>query len=180
MRLFGTIGVLALSLLAAPVASAQVVLGDAGRDRLLAFFGDVDCDGLGDTVYFNARTAEWTFLDAYGSDQFLVAWSPAARWLSHQVADVNGDGCDDVLAMADEGRVGAWWVTEAAPFGGVARTSLWGHFSFVSVLGYRLTWRVSTADYNGDGRVDLIGVNNFNETWAGISTGRSFVNYRIR
>src|SRR5205085_455832 len=96
-----------------------------------------------------------------------AVWSPAATWVDVHTADVNGDGLADLVGR-DQGS-GGWWVGRNDG-GGAFTTTRWAAWS------PGVNWRdVQVADFNGDGRADLVG--RWRETgqwWASLSGPAGF------
>jgi hypothetical protein len=97
-------------------------------------------------------------------NQLWGQWSNAVQWVDVQVADVNGDGLDDLV-----GRTGGdWWV--ALSTGSSFSNQLWGQWSNA------VQWvDVQVADVNGDGLGDIVGRTS-GAWWVARSTGSSFTN----
>jgi hypothetical protein len=100
-------------------------------------------------------------------------WNVSVKWIDFQVADFNGDGRDDLAARFQPTEAGdsAWWVALANGAGsfqaGGRRWTVWGN----------LPWKdVQTADYNGDGKADIVGRDPRTGRWRiAQSTGTRFV-----
>jgi hypothetical protein len=93
-------------------------------------------------------------------------WSSRVNWSHVQTADVDGDGDDDVIGQADNGR---WWV--ARTDGDTMANELWGSWST------QTQWHdVSMGDFNGDGRDDIAARAQNGAWWVARSTGSAFVN----
>jgi hypothetical protein len=132
--------------------------------------GDVNGDGRDDVVGLGYEGV-WIALSTGGG------FGPVSKWTSNfnynqgwrvnqhprTVADVNGDGKDDLIGFGTDGV----WValSTGSGFGPVSK---WN-----SNFGYNQGWRVDqhprmAADVNGDGKADLIGFGN-----TGVSTALS-------
>lgn len=132
--------------------------------------GTVDFVGFGGGVWIDAGTpsgfvadnASWT-TEFYGG-----AWTDEAV-APRLVGDVNGDGKADVVGIDPNGVHVA--LSTGSSF---APSTLWSN-GFVSSVGWTsqaITPRL-LADFNGDGKVDLVGFGNANVV-VGISTGTAF------
>jgi hypothetical protein len=144
-------------------------------DKHLRLLGDVNGDGKKDIVgfgdagiYMSLSTGSGfsgaTFFDNFGYDQgWRIEKHP--RFL----ADVNGDGRQDIVAFGD---AGVWTdLSTGSNFGQTA--------SFVLPdFGYNQAWRVEKhprflADVNGDGRQDIVGFGDAG-VYMSLSTGSNF------
>lgn len=87
----------------------------------------------------------------------------SGEWVDVRVADLNGDGRDDVF-----GRMagGPWWAALSTGTG-FAAAGLWAGWANVD-------WKdVTLADLNGDGKADLL-ARSSGQWWGGLSTGATF------
>lgn len=125
--------------------------------------GDVDGDGTDEllglepagttmaVVGYDASTGSWTTLPSLGLG---TGWTAPAYYPSIQVADLDGDGADEVLARSAAGveafelANGAWSVLPAGP--GWSDAAGWDQPEQVQTI--------QTADLDGDGTDDLIGL----------------------
>jgi hypothetical protein len=144
---------------------------------------DVNGDGKDDVIGMDSSGTWWAGI-ATGSGtnvKFttvrLGVWSAQAGWQDVLVADVNGDGKDDVIGMD---RWGNWWAGITSGSGTNVkftnvRVGAWG-----TIAGCR---DVQVADLNGDGKADVIGMDSSGTWWAGITTGSGtnvkFTNVRL-
>ena len=101
---------------------------------------------------------------AHVQDQRWGGWSESVSWFDVQIADVNGDGLDDIV-----GRAGSeWWVSRSTVDGFV--NEYWGRWADT------VQWQdVLAADVNGDGKSDIVGRAG-GQWWVARSTGTRFVN----
>jgi hypothetical protein len=97
------------------------------------------------------------------------AWSPGYTWADVQVADINGDGLDDVVGRIKQ--TGQWWAAVSNGAGGFTNIPL-------TTWSPLVTWvDVKVGDFNGDGKADIVGrVLQTGEWWAVMSAGNTFVN----
>jgi len=117
---------------------------------------DFNNDGRPDLVWQNDSTRQatvWYMGGAQGST--LVGWNylssvGVAGWRIVGSADFNADGHPDLIWQNDSTRQATVWY-----MGGMQGTTLlgWGYLAAKSVPGWKI---VATADFNGDGRPDLV------------------------
>lgn len=138
--------------------------------------GDINGDGRADVIGFGhwgvhvALSTGQNFGPGRGwSGEFCIAhggWYPSAY--PRRVADVNGDGYDDVIGF------GHWGVSVALSDGERLLPAGFWYGDF----GYDRGWRTDVherrvADVNGDGRADLVGFGQ-QYTFVALSTGNGF------
>lgn len=125
--------------------------------------GDVNNDGKDDVIGFVPRTGVWTVGVSDGTTfqyHTLATWSTAVTWVDLLVADFTGDGRDDVAGRTTTGQ---WWIAESNPVVGVKARN-----DYLTNWSTAVTWKdVKAADYNGDGKVDIVG----RATRSGVNTG---------
>ena len=148
---------------------------------------DINGDGLDDVVgrigTSNSHQGEWwsaiSSVNGTSINKKLTTWNEANNWIDVQIADINGDGQDDIVGRVSEGWArGQWWAAVSNFDGTVTNQKLttWNESN---------EWRdVQIADINGDGRDDIVG--RVSEGWARgqwwaatAKTGGSFYNQRI-
>jgi hypothetical protein len=118
---------------------------------------DFNGDGKSDLLLYDPTTGElreWYLSGAAVSGSSLVDWSspPSRGWLPVLTADFDYDGETDVLWYnAATGEISAWYLN-----GGRIKS-----YAVVSKISpSSLGWRpVATADYDGDGRTDVLWYN---------------------
>jgi len=124
---------------------------------------------MADIAGRSATDGTWWVGESTGS-QFASspwgAWPSVVDWRDVQVADVNGDGRDDIVGR----RNGVWWVARSTGSGFVnERWTAWSN---------TITWEnVLVGDFNGDGLDDIVGRAN-SYWWVALSTGTAFVTQR--
>lgn len=145
------------------VAKHLRLLGDINGD------GKKDVVGFGDAgVYVSLSTGS-----SFGQASFVLAefgYDQGWRIESHPrfLADINGDGKQDIVGFGDDGV----WVALSTGSG-------FSPASFVlAEFGFNQGWRVGShprflADINGDGKQDVVGFGD-DGTWAALSIGSSF------
>jgi hypothetical protein len=109
----------------------------------------------------------WMAKSSGGSfvNQVLTSWSPTAGWQDVQVADVNGDGKDDIVGRASSG---GWYVAINSDTGFVNQH--WGSWD------PNAGWQdVQIADVNGDGKADIVGRASSGAWYVAASNGSAFV-----
>ncbi len=125
--------------------------------------GEVTTNGM---AIIGRRNGVWWGAASTGVNlvnQVWGSWSSHANWEDVQIADVDGDGDQDVVGRTN----GRWWVARSNGLEFVNES--WASWST------RVTWRdVSVGDFNGDGRDDLIGRAGNGSWWVGLSNGSSF------
>jgi hypothetical protein len=144
-------------------------------DQHPRMLGDVNGDGRADIVGFGYEGA-WIALSngsSFGSaSKWTANFNYNQGWRVNQhprtVADVNGDGKDDLIGFGYEGV----WITlsTGSGFGPISK--------WTSNFNYNQGWRVEqhprmAADVNGDGKDDLIGFG-YTGVWITLSTGSGF------
>ena len=133
--------------------------------------GDFNGDGTTDLVARDPTTGLWYVSLSNGSTfapmTMWDGWSTAVTWADVHVADVTGDGKDDIVGR-DQAN-GQWYV--AISTGSAFYTKLWAQWS------PSVNWQfVQTADLTGDGKADIVGRDpGTGAWWAGISTGTQFL-----
>jgi subtilisin family serine protease len=144
---------------------------DGDRATLLA---DVNRDGRADVIAVNYASGVWVSLSTGSGFAAPRQWAVPPRssftgqpgyWGTRGtfMADVNGDGQADIVAINDQSvTVALSTGTSFNPF------QMWA--PNFSVFGERAT---AVADVDGDGRADLVGVNSIG-TWVALSTGSGF------
>ena len=129
--------------------------------------GDFDGDGRDDVATRDAATGRWSVGLARAGGGFARrvwgGWSAGRQWTDPVVGDFNGDGRDDLLGHARDGR----GVFVSLSDGGRLSTRLWGTFAVAGV------WEpTAVADFNGDGRDDvLVRKTDSGHSYAGVSGG---------
>ncbi len=161
--------------------------GDWRADRHIRLLADVNGDGKKDVVGFgdigvyvslsvntypNPKFTEpslWVI--GYGYNFIYTKFSTTALRVDKHprlLADVNGDGKEDVVAFAKDGTYVS--LSTGSSFGSPSR--------WTTGYGYDSGWRVDKhprflADVNGDGKQDVVGFGE-NGTYVSISNGSSF------
>jgi len=134
------------------------------------FQGDFNNDGFVDLAGRQAG-GNWYVALNNGNAAFSVSnwgvWNTneAARWQFEQVADINGDGKDDIIA---QNKSGEWWaaVSDGTSFNN-QYLGRWNANAYSEVV---------VGDFNRDGRDDIAGFQDGNgQWWIGLSTGTRFL-----
>jgi hypothetical protein len=81
---------------------------------------------------------------------WLTGWAVVSSAYNLMVADVNGDGKDDLIAK--EATTGTWYVALSSGSGFTAATSAWLTGWATTSSGYNLM----VGDFNGDGKKDIL------------------------
>ncbi|MEZ5944511.1 MAG: VCBS repeat-containing protein [Planctomycetaceae bacterium] len=160
-------------------ATIEVVVEDAGLDHDFSTTGDnqtftrtftVTVTPSLDAVVLRERgTGRWHFGESSGtsfSKSSSLLWNPSVSWSTYD-GDFDGDGSTDVAGRTSNGD---WWVILNTSSG--LSNSSWGTWG----LDIANRWEtIHVADFNGDGRDDIAGLDQ-NGTWrVGISDGSRFV-----
>ena len=126
--------------------------------------GDFDGNGKDDIGGFRESAAgEWWIRYSTGLGRTVSfttlyegRWSPTADWGDFMVADITGDGREDIVA---KNATGQWW-RMAQP--GVIGSRFDNQFLATWGAGYR---NIATGDINGDGFADIIGLDSASQWW---------------
>jgi len=125
---------------------------------------DVNGDGKTDIVGRNACGHWWACISdgTQFTNQFMLdssLWSSGVPWLNILKADVNGDNLDDVVGR---NAYGHWW---AVTSDGASLTNRYMCDSWV--WSAAVPWvKMMSADINGDGLDDAVGLNAHGDWWA--------------
>lgn len=146
--------------------------------QLTPQIGDMDGDGRADLVYRAANTGMWVLRrstgTAFGNPELLGQWNAAVNWSNVALADVDGDGDRDIVARRPAN--GDWHVgLYARSPSSTIVSRVFGNFTTA------VNWaNLTVADFDGDGRADVVGRNPAtNVWWLGRSTGAAFTNVRL-
>lgn len=146
--------------------------------QLNPLVGDMDGDGRADLVYRAANTGMWVLRRstgaAFGNPELLGQWNAAVNWSNVALADVDGDGDRDIVARRPAN--GDWHVgLYARSPSSTIVSRVFGNFTTA------VNWaNLTVADFNGDGRADVVGRNPAtNVWWLGQSTAAAFTNVRL-
>jgi len=124
-------------------------------------------DPVGEDIVGRTADGEWWAAVSDGtqfSNEFVAEWATNTGWHDVQIADVNGDGLDDIIGRNDSGDL----YVSLADAGGQQTFQQWGNLSS------SVTWEdVNAADVNGDGLSDLVGRAN-GQWWVAVSQGTYF------
>ncbi|MSU77348.1 MAG: hypothetical protein EXS16_04540 [Gemmataceae bacterium] len=129
--------------------------------------GDVNGDGLKDTIFFNQDGSVWvnqTQANGGFINKLWANWSPAASWKSVSVGDFDGDGKSDIMGFATSGAIYMGCST-----GSAFAQKLWAQWS------QACSWAsIQFADFNGDGKTDIVGMATGGSIWVGLSNSTTF------
>ena len=136
--------------------------------------GDFNNDGREDLLFRNSGSGLTFNLLGQANGGFTNNYANAgyldSGWTVQGVADVNGDGRDDIIWRHTNGTIFDWLGNADGSF-----TSNYANAGFLDN-----TWAIADiADYNGDGRADLLVRQNSGLTmdWLGQADGSFFNNY---
>ncbi|MBN1331691.1 S8 family serine peptidase [Candidatus Dojkabacteria bacterium] len=139
--------------------------------------GDVNGDGLQDIVGFGIDDIYVALSNADGFDEpqiwhstnyTLNDWGWSVSMHPRMLADVNGDGKDDIVGFGGGGVYVS--LSDGARF---LEGSMWSA-SFVYNLGWRVEKHIRVmGDVNGDGKDDIVGFGD-DDIFVALSTGSSF------
>lgn len=113
--------------------------------------GDFDGDGKADILWQNSSTGQLEIWQMNGTtvvSDTVLANNPGSNWRAVTTGDFNGDGKSDILLQNNTtGQTEIWFMD--------GTTELSGSGNVSSNLGS--SWRaVGAADYNGDGKSDIL------------------------
>jgi serralysin len=158
----------------------RVAGGWASRDQYPRLLGDVNGDGRADIVGFGGSGAFVSLATGGGAFEAPTLWvsnfgSNAGGWTSdtnlpRRLADVNGDGFQDVIGFGDSGA----WVSLATGSNSFTGPSLWSSY-FGRVAGGWSSddaYHREVADVNGDGLADIVGFG-ASGAWVALATGQN-------
>jgi hypothetical protein len=136
-----------------PAGPAWQVLAAAG------IAGDVNGDGYADVLWLNdaSRQASVWYMSGPGGNDFAgwdyVSASGVSGWRVVGSGDFNGDDVADVVWQNDQTRQASVWY-----LGGANGTTFqgWNWLSMAGVAGWKIA---ATADFNRDGKPDLVWLN---------------------
>lgn len=162
-------------------SSVQYVLADFGTqqswhsDRHVRLLGDINGDGLDDIVAFGDAGVYTALSNGSGflPSRFVIpdlGYNQGWRVDQHTrlLADVNGDGRQDIVAFGNAGVYIAL-ADGTGRFGAL-------HFAvanFGNNQGWSNAYLRTTADVNGDGRADLVAFSG-SGVWTALSNGSGF------
>ncbi|MCB9952650.1 MAG: VCBS repeat-containing protein [Planctomycetaceae bacterium] len=124
---------------------------------------------LDDVISFDPVTGQWRIGISDGdtfTNSVASTWSTSVGFETY-TGDFNGDGLTDIAGWTNSGQ---WYVGISNGSGGVS-TSVWGTWASEAAAGWT---QVNIADFNGDGKMDVVGLNTSNQWFVGISSGSSF------
>ena len=142
--------------------------------------GDINGDGKPDLIWQNdaRQVAVWYMGGSQGNTFLSVGWlstTGVTDWRVVGAADFNGDGKLDLLWQHDWTRQAAVWYMGGAQ-GNIFQWAAW--LTDADVLGWTL---VGTADFNSDGKPDLVWQNDETRQlvvwYEGGSDGRTFLDW---
>ncbi|MFO1021013.1 MAG: VCBS repeat-containing protein [Planctomycetales bacterium] len=121
--------------------------------------GDINGDGRAELIVESA-SGGWFALGSNGTSfrtRRLLNWDPSLDWQDVGIADLDGDGADEIFARS--GVTGDWWAIE---WNGTAYQSIklehWNPASQYTNL--------MLGDVTGDGRVDIVQRDSIGNFWA--------------
>ncbi len=138
---------------------------------------DVNKDGKADIIGYSrgAGSAWYVFRTNAGATNFnvqILKYAARNTWTDFVIADFTGDGRTDFAArvQATNPALSTWYVSTAGPAGVLSKGKVWGKWG-------GLPWKdVQAADYNGDGKADIVGRDPATGRWRiAQSNGAKFV-----
>jgi uncharacterized repeat protein (TIGR01451 family) len=142
---------------------------------------DVNHDGKADILAHNKAASNTWYVfktnaaaTGFTRQSLNFAFTPKLVWTDFVVGDFTGDGRADVAARVNSAPntrlVGNWYVSQANALGVLGTPKFWGKWDAI------VRKDVQAADYNGDGKADIVGRDPATGTWRiAQSTGKKFV-----
>lgn len=137
--------------------SADLPIPNRGDQQTCCVALDVDNDGIDDFVVgerTQTPSVVWYKYNGKGWDRFVIDDTPLRPEAGGAACDVDGDGDLDLILGQDSSGSAIWWWENPSPdFGNPWKRRL------VKNSGARQHHDQSAADYDGDGRVELLSWN---------------------
>ncbi|MCA9197839.1 MAG: VCBS repeat-containing protein [Planctomycetales bacterium] len=132
--------------------------------------GDINGDGYDDIVARRVRDGVWFAAVSDGSKFHVTRWgrwSTEVDWLDVSMADVDGDGADEIVGRTNHGE---WWMAQGDGF--VFSNVRWGRWNAT------VPWSdVDILDVDQDGKDDIVGRTS-GDWWATLSKDGTTVNQK--